>query len=222
MYLLKVLHCFLLITRSVWVALVTPHAQPAARAPNETLSGNHHILSSRAREHCTPSKISRLLHGKLEGGELQVNSIVPLLTFGLFARTWVCRSLTYSTLLLHSLCLHSYESYIHSYVKVMLGLSAWSAIWHVFAELRMEWNFVHFQFFSTNLRTWTTCSNLDAFNWFEWIIINRADYQTRIIIINKDDYLVLWSGVDRRDWHLPGNVVVREMLDNVVQGLLPL
>ena len=68
-------------------ALVTPHAQARARAPNETLSGNHHILSSRAREHCTPSKISRLLHGKLEGGELQVNSIVPLLTFGLFART---------------------------------------------------------------------------------------------------------------------------------------
>ena len=136
------------VERSVWGALVTPHAQPAARAPNETLSGNHHILSSRAREHCTPSKISRLLHGKLEGGELQVNSIVPLLTFGLFARTWVCRSLTYSTLLLHSLCLHSYESYIHSYVKVMLGLSAWSAIWHVFAELRMEWNFMHFQFFN--------------------------------------------------------------------------
>ena len=44
----------------------------------------------------------------------------------------------------------------------------------------------------------------------------------RIIIINKDDYLVLWIGVDRRDWHLPGNVVVRERLDNVVQGLLPL
>ena len=44
----------------------------------------------------------------------------------------------------------------------------------------------------------------------------------RIIIINKGDYLVLWSGVDRRDWHLPGNVVVREMLDSVVQGLLPL
>ena len=75
---------------------MTPHAQPAARAPNETLSGNHHILSSRAREHCTPSKISRLLHGKLEGGELQVNSIVPLLTFGLFARTWVSLTLPYS------------------------------------------------------------------------------------------------------------------------------
>ena len=37
----------------------------------------------------------------------------------------------------------------------------------------------------------------------------------RIIIINKNDYLVLWSGVDRRDWHLPGNVA-EERLGNVV------
>ena len=100
-------------------------ASSAARAPNETLSGNHHILSQTLLLSCKTAagSIAREIrrsscsreHGKLGSGELQVNSIVPPLTFGLFASLlppclppFLCLSLTYSTLLLFSFVQYSF------------------------------------------------------------------------------------------------------------------
>ena len=83
-----------------------------ARAPNETPpSGNHHILSPPHHLSCKPGalherrEIRRLAHGKLGrlvDGELQVNSIVPLLASAslLPSSEWHLLALT-----LHSLCL---------------------------------------------------------------------------------------------------------------------
>ena len=83
-----------------------------ARAPNETPpSGNHHILSQPHHLSCKPGalhgrrEIRRLAHGKLGrlvDGELQVNSIVPLLASAslLAYSEWHLLVLT-----LHLLCL---------------------------------------------------------------------------------------------------------------------
>ena len=83
-----------------------------ARAPNETPpSGNHHILSPPHHLSCKPGalhgrrEIRRLAHGKLGrlvDGELQVNSIVPLLASAslLPSSEWHLLALT-----LHLLCL---------------------------------------------------------------------------------------------------------------------
>ena len=128
-----------------------------ARAPNETPpSGNHHILSPPHhttslvnRERCTgDAKLDGwLAHGKLGrlvDGELQVNSIVPLLASAslLPSSEWHLLALT-----LHSLCLTATlkpgfnfpslvlllldQNSFLSLVLMMLSFSAWPTIWHL-------------------------------------------------------------------------------------------
>ena len=111
-------------------ALVTRHAQPAARLVppmrrcRETTTSCHRLSFSAVKRQPgalhekLDGALARREHGKLGSGELQVNSIVPPLTFGLFASLlppclppFLCLSLTCSTLLLFSFvqysCLYS-------------------------------------------------------------------------------------------------------------------
>ena len=143
-------------SKSSTVGLVTPHAHwglvpPMRRHCRETTTSCPH----RTPQHqlsCKPGalherrEIRRLAHGKLGrlvDGELQVNSIVPLLASASLLPSSELVALTrpYSALALShrnlktrlqlSISRLTRPKFLPSLVSVMLSVSAWPTIWHL-------------------------------------------------------------------------------------------